>query len=77
MGSAGDSHCIGNVLETHKDELLVELRANHPSELIRAFDLFHSTDAIGVTFELVDGSAIDIGKYWEVEALIERFPDCA
>jgi hypothetical protein len=77
MGSSVDSHRIDKVFRNHRSELLRGLRRDQSSELVWKFTLRPGIDAIGVTLHLVDGSAIDVPKYWDVDALIERFPDCA
>jgi len=77
MGSGVDSHRIDKVLRNHRDELVADLWPQGTPRLIKRYSLYHATDAIGVVIHLKDGSAIDIGKYWEVDALMDRFPECA
>jgi hypothetical protein len=45
--------------------------------LVRRFTLQPGVDALGVTLHLSDGSSICVPRYWDVDALTERFPDCA
>ena len=77
MGSSVDSRRIDNVLRRHRGDLLADLRADNPSRLVRRFTLQPGVDALGVTLHLSDGSAIYVPRYWDVDALTERFPDCA
>jgi hypothetical protein len=77
MGSAVDSRRIDDVISKHKEALLRELREELPSKLVSSFTLQAGIDAIGVRFHLADSSVIDVPKYWDVDILIERFPDCA
>jgi hypothetical protein len=77
MGSSVDSRRIDNVLRRHRGELLADLRADNSSKLVRKFTLEPATDALGVRVHLTDASSIYVPRYWDVDALIERFPDCA
>jgi hypothetical protein len=77
MGSSVDSRRIDNVLRRHRRHLLADLRADNSTKLIRRFTLQPGIDALGVRIHLSDGSSIDVPRYWDVDALIERFPDCA
>jgi hypothetical protein len=77
MGSSVDSRRIDHVLRRHRDDLVADLRADNSSKLVRRFTLQPGIDALGVRIHLSDGSSIDVPRYWDVDALIERFPDCA
>lgn len=77
MGSAVDSLRIDAVIAKHKEALLHELREEQSSKLVSNFTLQAGIDAIGVRFHLTDGSVINVAKYWDVDVLVERFPDCA
>ena len=77
MGSSVDSRRIDSVVRKHRAGLVGDLRRNHSSKLFTRFTLQPGIDAVGVTIHLSDGSSIDIPRYWDVDALIERFPDCA
>jgi hypothetical protein len=77
MGSSVDSRRVDAVLRRHRADLLGDLRRNHSSKLLRRFTLQPGIDAVGVTIHLSDGSFIDLPRYWDVDALIERYPDCA
>jgi hypothetical protein len=77
MGSSVDSRRIDKVLRRHQRELIADLRHEQPSKLVRKFTLEAGIDALGVTIHLRDGSVVDLPKYWDVDVLIERFPDCA
>jgi len=77
MGSSVDSRRVDNVLRTHRSDLLADLRADNSSKLVRRFTLQPGIDALGVTVHVSDGSSICVPRYWDVDALIERFPDCA
>lgn len=77
MGSSVDSRRIDTVLRRHRADLVSDLRRNQSSKLVTRFALTPAIDAIGVRFHLTDGSVIDVAKYWDVDVLIERFPDCA
>jgi hypothetical protein len=57
--------------------LIADLRHDQPSKLVRRFTLEAGTDAIGVRIHLRDGSFVDVSRYWDIDGLIERFPDCA
>ena len=77
MGSSVDSHRIDNVLRKHEGDLIADLRAANSSKLVKRFTIHPGIDVVGVRFHLSDGSAIDVPRYWDVDALVERFPDCA
>ncbi len=77
MGSSVDSRRIDNVLRRHRGDLLADLRADNSTKLVRRFTLQPGIDALGVRIHFSDGSSIDVPRYWDVDALIERFPDCA
>ena len=77
MSSGVDSRRIDNVLGKHEGDLIADLRAGSSSKLVKRFTIQPGIDALGVRFHLSDGSSIDVPRYWDVDALIERFPDCA
>ena len=77
MSSSVDSRRIDNVLRRHRGDLLADLRADNSSKLVRRFTLEAGIDALGVMIHLSDGSSICVPRYWDVDALMERFPDCA
>ena len=77
MGSAVDSRRIDNVLRKHKNELMADVRAELHSTLIKRLAVYRGIDAIGVEVHLRDGCLIDMRRYWDVDTLVDRFPDCA
>jgi hypothetical protein len=76
MGSAVDSHRIRLVMARHREELLADLQANFQSKLIKAFTLESSIDAVIAVIELIDGTSIELPRYWDVDGLVDRFSDC-
>lgn len=77
MSSSVDSRRIDTVLRRHGRELIADLRDEQPSKLVKRFALRAGVDAVGVAIHLRDGSVIDLAKYWDVDVLMDRFPDCA